>query len=498
MKWLRVEPILFLLLVVVVGVAFRSRAFMDPGALWHVKIGDRILADGFMTTDPLTFTFAGKLWIPQQWLGECLMSLLHRVGGLDALLLGLAVVVAATFTAVGRRLHAGGMGWPLAIVVACSALVAAGFHFYVRPHMATIGFMAVTTMMLVDFDRRRIGPGRLALFIPLCLVWANIHGGMLGGVFSFGLVLAGWVALWAGNLDSAIHQRRTFFLVTAVLVVAAATMVVNPFGLEMQRTWFRIVGSAAMKELVPEHSALTLDRPGDMAVVGFFVAYVVTWLGAIRTRPRVTWFLPLVWFAYTLTSIRQGPLFVVTAVVVMADMWPHTLWHRVLSKAGDTLARNPDEPVPSVPWGLWAGVGVVLIGLLFVSRSTSFTRLPEEYVPVDLIDTLQDIERRVPAGTPFYNDLNFGGFTTYFAPRLKTFADDRFELCGDDWLRNYVDVIANRLDEFDTWQRMYGFRFALIATAEPSTPLEQHLQSDPRWRLVRSGKIASIYELVLD
>ena len=32
--------------------AFQSRAFNDPGALWHVRVGELILDHGFVTTDP--------------------------------------------------------------------------------------------------------------------------------------------------------------------------------------------------------------------------------------------------------------------------------------------------------------------------------------------------------------------------------------------------------------------------------------------------------------
>ena len=59
---------------------FRERGLNDPGTLWHTRVGQILLDRGFMTTDPFTFTFEGKTWIPQQWFGEVVMAKLHEAG----------------------------------------------------------------------------------------------------------------------------------------------------------------------------------------------------------------------------------------------------------------------------------------------------------------------------------------------------------------------------------------------------------------------------------
>src|SRR3954453_23114871 len=85
---------LFLGVWLVLLIGGRSRFFQDPGTFWHVSVGDRIIDVGFFDTDPYTFTFAGKPWIPHQWLGECTMAVLNHVGGFDTLLLATATLLA--------------------------------------------------------------------------------------------------------------------------------------------------------------------------------------------------------------------------------------------------------------------------------------------------------------------------------------------------------------------------------------------------------------------
>jgi hypothetical protein len=471
---------------------FRGRGFADPGALWHVRVGELVLRHGIIRTDPFTFPFEGRTWIPQQWGGEVLMAIAHAVGGFDAMLQGFAVLMAACFAWLFGRLLRGGMGWPLAAVVAAFAVVAAGFHFYVRPHLATIALTAIVAGVLVDYDRRRIGPWRLAWLIPLHVLWTNIHGGMLGGVMMVGVCAIGTTIM---ERRFAATRSGALWLVT---LGCALSMFVNPIGLELQRTWFRIVGSPAMARHVGEHSPLDPARPGDQAVIAFAALFLLVLAG---TRPRdwrVTWLLPLVWLALTVKGVRQGPLFVVTAAVVIADAWPHTRWHRWLAARGDLLTRDPDGPLPSgraaglVPAALVAAsLALIAAGVRVPVVGAGWAYLPPETVPTDMIDAVRDHAHR---GTRIYNDANFGGFLIYFASGAKIFMDDRFELCGDRWLDDYVDTIDHHHERFEDWYAEYRFPLALVAAADPPLPLEAYIRGSGRWREVARGRSAVLYE----
>lgn len=483
------------------AVIFRSRGFQDPGTLWHVRVGELVLRDGIMRTDPFTFTFAGRTWIPQQWGGEVLMALAHGVGGLDALLLGFSLLIAATFALVFRLLRAGGMGPMLAATVAGFAMVAAGFHFYIRPHLATIAFSAVLMAVLVAFDRGRIPLKALLWLVPLHVVWTNVHGGMLGGVFTLGLASLGWGSLFLLKKDSPLKSWRSIGALAAIVLLCGLAMFVNPIGLELQRTWFRIVGSGAMAKYVTEHSPLNPFREGDRAVLAFAALYLVLLLSAPRREWRATWLLPIAWFLLALKGIRHGPLFVAFAPVALADIWPRSRIYAWLAVSGDALTRNPNVPLERVTWR----AAVLPATLVALALGLQASRVPVPLVghgwarldspntmPLELVGPLRDYAESVPPGTPIYNDLNFGGFTIYFAPTLKIFADDRFELCGDEWLEEYVDSIANRPERIDDWQRRHGFTRALVAASEP---LEKHMLESGRWVEVARGRTAVLLRL---
>jgi hypothetical protein len=429
------------------------------------------------------------------------MHALQTIGGRDALLSGFLAVFVAGFAIVFGRLIRAGMGWPLAGGLVAFAMVGAGFHFYVRPHVFTMVFQILVTLLLLDYHRGRVSFRVFLLIIPLHLVWTNLHGGMLGGLFTFGLVLLDWfTSLMRREGRHPTPDWRCFVICLGVFVACCLTMFVNPIGLELQRTWFRLIGSSALAANVDEHKPIDPSRGGDQAVIAFGVLYLVMLAGRRREfAANPIWLIPLVWLVLSISSIRNGPLFVVTALVVLIDLWPNSSIYHSLRRSGDLLA-TPQTESRWQPLSMVLPFTAVAISLFLQANRVSvpvighgWGRNDARFIPDDLAARV----RNIPPGSRIYNDANFGGFLIGTAPDLKIFMDDRFELCGDDWLRHYVDVVNHRPDGFDVWQRQYGFGWALLATTDaPDEPtaLQRHVDRHPRWHVVARGRIATLYE----
>lgn len=500
----RPESVFFLLVWSSFLVLFRERGFYDPGSLWHTRVGELILDHGFMWTDPFTYTFAGHTWIPQQWGAEVLMALAHRAGGLDTMLLGFSTLVAALFTWVFARMRAAGMHPLLAGVLTGGCLVAGSFHFFVRPHMFTIALLGWTMGCLIDFDCGRATIARLVGLIPLYVLWTNLHGGVLGGVFTLGLAVAGWGVLFLLKQDSPIRNWRTAWLLAGVVAACALTPFDSPFGMEMIHTWQRIVGSTVLKYVVNEHKPINLAQAVDRMIVGFGVVYLLLLAGTLPRRPRVTWLIPVVWLALTFQSIRQGPLFAITAALAVADFWPHTVWHRLLKRYGDSLVHDPATNAEAPPCCRAAPVVLpalaVLVSLLLQVRGVpvpvvghGWARLDPAYSPVSLTDSLKAYAREAGPGARIYNDANLGGYLIYHVPELKIFMDDRFELYGDDWTREYADTYWSAPERVEEYMDRYDLELALVVTGPDGMPLDTYLSASPRWREIGRAECAVLY-----
>jgi hypothetical protein len=522
----RPETVFFLLTWLGLMVAFRDRGFYDPGALWHVKVGEIILDRGIPQTDPFSYTFEGRRWVPQQWGAEVLMALAHRAGGLDAMLLGFAAGVALLYALIFRRAVQGGMGPLLAGVIVGGVLFVGAFHYFVRPHMFTIAFLGWTMMCVVDYERGRCGEWRLAGLIPLYVLWVNLHGGVLGGTMTLGLAVAGWGLMFvlrgsappdAGASRSPIRSGRTAVVLAAIVAACGLTPFVNPHGLEMIRIWQRIVGSKVLPEVVNEHMPLDPGSPLGLTVIALGAFYLVLLAGARPGAVRVSWLIPLVWFGLSFKGIRQGPLFAVCAAVAIADLWKHTLWHRLLVRYGDgSTAWDADDSARAAKRSgpLWAGfvVPALAVALAFglqVARvdvpviGRGWARLDPDFIPSDLTPEVTEYAASVPTGTPIFNDANLGGYLIYHTPTLKIFMDDRCELYGDDWIKSYSDTLGLPPNElgvvFETWAAEYKFERAIVMTNPPERDkpsIELYLSGSPHWHEVARGRRAVMFERV--
>jgi hypothetical protein len=310
---------------------------------------------------------------------------------------------------------------------------------------------------------------------------------MLGGLATFAMALACWILQFVFKAASPIDNTKHALYIIFIFIACMMTMFVNPIGWELQRTWFKLIGSGTLAEHVPEHSPMSLARGGDVAVLGFAVLYLIVLAGA--GRPRLTWLIPIPWLIMSVTSIRNGPLFVAVAAVMIAEIWPQTVWYRRLRMSGEMLAIPPtpltacDLKMMIVPATIViAGFAIQHFQIPIPIIGSGWARHDPMYVPMDMAPQI----RNIPHGSRIYNDPNFGGFLIWHTPGCKIFFDDRFELCGDQFLNDYVNVVYEEPRRFDDWQRQYGFQWAFVHKEKPAALIE-HLRQHPDWVIVDEG-----------
>jgi hypothetical protein len=494
----RPQTVMFLGIWLILMVAGRSRFFIDPGALWHIVVGRDILAHWQLpTADTFTCTFAGKHWIAQQWFGECMLAFLHQLGGLDAGLLATATFLAALYAWLGHRMLRAGMHPLIAALVVASAVWASSYHLHPRPHLINIVLLGWTFARLCDFEAGRIPLRNLFWLVPLYLLWSNVHGGMVGGVLTIAVTSAGW---WLARLvgrPSPLSSYRQLFALVGLVVACGLTALLTPYGFEMPRVWFELMGSSVLPQIIQEHFPLVRAGAVAWSVVLFALLYLAALLGVPRSRVRVTWLVPLLWFAMTWTRIRHGPLFVVTAAIGFGEMYPLIRWRDWLVRRGSEtcVLRRPDAAGPLkmavVPLFLVAAaLALQAAGVRAPVLGRGWARFEPSATPVDLLPELRAYEAERSPGTPIFNDMIFGGFLIYATPGLKVFVDDRCELFGDDWLVRYADAYYHHPELVEAWAREYGFDRALVI---PDSVFDCFLRTAAGWAEVRRTDGAVLY-----
>jgi hypothetical protein len=463
----------------------RQAMFFDPGTFWHIATGEHILRDGFLDTDPFSYTFAGREWIPSQWLAECLLALQHRLFGLEGVLWAAIAVLAATFAWLGGRFVRAGCHPLLALLLVGLALGVSSYHFHVRPHLLSIAFLGLTLALLVDVEAGRRQPRSLLWLIPLFALWTNLHGGMLAGLGTLGLVVAGWSLLWLLGRPSPVDSRRTLGAMWLLVLLCGLTALVNPYGWRLPWTWYVIL-KADLPDLILEHAPLDPTDSIGIAILALGALYLLLLVGARPLAPRVTWVIPLVWLVLAWTRVRHGPLFVVVAAVALAEILPRTRWLERFVEPESQPVVKPRVGLTCPP--VLAPLIVVALFAVPALLGAGWVKLDESHWPVDLVGELRHHASRQPSRV-FHEDV-FGGFLIYHVPEVAVFIDDRYELYGPDFIRAYAQALRGEPARLDDWSRQYGFGIALTRTGSSFT---RYLKESSDWTLVRETRAACLF-----
>jgi hypothetical protein len=510
-RFFRPVTVLFVGLWLVLLVGGRSRFFHDPGTFWHVAVGDRIIAEGFFDTDPYTFTFGGKPWIPHQWLGECAMGVVHAAAGFDGLLLGTATLLAAVYAGLGLRLLRSGLHFSLAAVVVAGALAASSGHFHVRPHLATIAGMAVVFVFLTDVENGRISLNRLWWLVPVVWLWSNVHGGVLGGLATIALAAGGWAAAWLVGRESPVTGWRDLGRLVLIGVACGAVCFANPYFYRLPLSWVEIYQMSSLPTIIKEHSPVNVGEWSGLTIVAFGVVYCLLLLTVPVRRIRVVWLLPVIWFALACMRVRHAPLFAVGALVGIADFFAYTRLAASLVRRKSDLFdpdRFDDEESPRqslLPFAIPAGLVAVafliqVVGWPVPILGRGWAVLDARIWPVDLLPELRDHQYDRPRGTRIFNEYAYGGILIQQTPGYRVFIDDRCELFGDEFLTNFVQSkVRIERGDYDhpgeplaEWQAGYGtFDLALVETAGG---FDEAFSSLPGWQVIRRTPTATLYK----
>jgi len=493
-------PVLFVLFWIGFQ-SFGARFLRDPGMFWHTRTGEKILAEGFLRSDPYTFTFADTWWVPYQWLGEVGMALLHRISGLDSLLVVSTALIAGLFAWMATKFIRIGLHPIFAIGLILLSIAAASTHFHVRPHLFTLLGMAIATSAILAYDRGRIALRQLWWLVPFFIVWVNIHGGVLGGLSTLGLAVGGWIVWRILGWPSPVDSLRTGVALVALTIACGLTIFMSPYGTDLPKTWLLITGMPRLPELIQEHSRFELSNPMGWPMLALAGIYIALLTGVRGGPPRLAWLLPIAWFVQALLRVRHGSIFAVVATITIIDIWPYTKWAKWLA-ANRTYVYQPG-PEPTGTWksvALTAFLGLLLVLSLQAAKvplplfGTGCARLNEKAWPTEVTDVLREHEpRTTDAPRKLFSDYIDGAFVIYHAPGYRVFVDDRCEVFGDDWLADLVEASGQNTELWmERWQTKYGkFDFALTRT---DSLFDEYFRERPaQWQSEKRGEHAAFY-----
>jgi len=446
-------PLLVAVLLIPAVLGSSQTIFNDGDVSWHIATGQWIVDHhAIPRTDPFSFTWFGKPWVPIEWLSEVLYASAYRLSGYA----GVAALVTAVLMALHAMIFLNASRW-----VRSSLLPIVAMDFVLipmlsaRPHVLTWPLLAFWTWLMLRAREQDRAPPLIAA--ALMAVWANLHGG-----FVFGLAIAAAFGLEA-LMDSKDRQRA--FREWLVFGIACAlACLINGNGLEGTLHPLRFT-QLQMLPLIDEW------KPSSPSHTPFFFGVLALTLALIAWKrpglPWVRWLMLVALLGLALLQVRHQAMLAIVAAMILPQ----------------GFARS-GQAIPAID-SMSRRIALAGAAALVVVRAFMPLQPPDnEANPWKLIAMVPPELR----SQPVLNGYTMGG--PLILSGIRPYIDGRGDMYGDEHVVGYSRIAHGDATLFADAVRRWNIRWAILPN---DSKLIEVLQRSQDWRLVARDKVGVIY-----
>ena len=411
------EPF-FIVVVVLVGLAYGLRRIGDNSALLHIRTGiDMARGSGIPRADTYSFTAHGHAWVVQSWLAEMAYGWAVRLGGAHLLMLLQGALVAAVTLLMSLRARAGSSLRTLAAATIAFGVLVEG----ISPRPLLVGLLCLALM--VTILERGWSPWWQ---VPVVWVWVNSHGSFPLGVAWLCLVGAG------AAIDRREAPRRELRHLGAFMVglVVAA---VNPLGPRLLAFPLAVRDKQVIFKTIVEWKSPNFQSASGIVTLAFLTLAVV-----VLIRARLGWAdaLPVAFFvAISLFAVRNlAPAAVVLAPALGRALRPD----RGDGTPADTTGRLR---IGRRPVDRAFAVVLAVVGLGLVAYSFSAPAYDLHNYPVRLVTRAQAAGWFAAPHRVAEQDWVGDYVAARFGSHARVFIDDRYDMYPVDVSQAYEALL---------------------------------------------------------
>ncbi|MCK9418567.1 MAG: hypothetical protein M0R70_04200 [Nitrospirae bacterium] len=467
----------------------------DADTGWHIGAGRYILETGTVPdTGIYSYTAAKMPWMAHEWLTELLFAIIHKVAGLNGIVLLAALAIAFTHSIFYGFLLSRGVSTVLALILTIAAMAATSVHWLARPHILSMPILLFWYMALEEYRLR--GRRYIYLLPVVTIIWVNLHGGFMAGLLLVAVYWLGSLAEFFFSKDEKARadQKKQVINYGKVGLLATAAALVNPHGYQALLFPFRIMGQELNVGRINEwlspnfHGVLPYEYVllALIAVLGFSLLR----FGFIEAG------LVILWTHLSLHSVRYGPIFAIIVIPLMAIRLEALM--KDGRAGGSRLVRGVSvfsERLQQTSASL-KGHALQIIVILSVTAITitggsvlGTPLLTHEFDKKNLPVAAVEFAERSGIQGRLFNTYHFGGYLIYKGfPKDGVFVDGRADMYNE-FLKNYFDVVDVKPEWKDILAR-FDIDWLLITA---NSPLSVLLLETDTWSLVYADKVANVF-----
>jgi len=475
----------------------------DADTGWHIRNGQLVLANHAITrVDAFSSTMAGKTWYAWEWLYDLLIGAIHLVFGLNGVVFYSAAIIAAAFVLALHVCLRRGANLPVALFLLIVALGASAVHFLARPHVVSWLFAVIWFDVL---DSAAENSRDHLFWLPaLMVLWVNLHGG-----FVLGFLLVG-VYLVAGGIDYYFHREKRVEILAwlmrlgTVTGLCALASLVNPYTYHLHVHVVRYLSDRFLMDRISEFLSPDFHAVAQQCFAVLLLLTVVA-LASARGRPMTARLLVVLLAAYTgFYATRNLPTSSLLICIVIAPVFSESIraagsdsriapWLRGffswLDGFGERMGKMEFEfrghlwIVVAFVLGLWACANRGRIG----SEQVIHAYFDEKKFPVAAVNAIAERGIHEPIFTLDY----WGGYVIYrLYPQNKVVVDDRHDLYGDQFFKDYLKIVWAQ----EGWDKTLADMHVNCILAPTDSTLAGILRITPAWKMTYDDDVGEVFQ----
>ena len=428
----------------------------DSDIGWHIRDGQQILLTHATTrTDSFSSTMSGHTWYAWEWLYDVLIAAIDHVFGLNGVVFFTAAVVAATFALSLKFALLRGGNLAVTFFLLILSLGASAVHFLARPHVLSWLFVVIW-FELLDSDASAHQASQRLLWLPVMMaVWVNLHGGFVLGFLLVAVYLIGGAIEYVINPE---QRRRIAGWLKYLGGIAALTLVasfINPYSYHLHLHIYRYLSDRFLMSQISEFLSPDFHGAAQQCFAVLLIVAIAT-PAVIRRGLSASRLLVLLFAAYSgLYATRNLPTSALLITLVIAPVLSTAIgqatgnpkivsWLRQLlsgiSSFGFRMQRLDSDlrghvlTILVLAIGVWACWHQGRIGSIELMNA----HFDESRFPVKASNYIAGHGVHEPIFSLDY----WGGYLIYrLYPETKVVVDDRHDLYGDQFIKNYLKIV---------------------------------------------------------
>ncbi len=437
--------------------------------------------------------------------------------GLNGVVFFSVFIIALTFALLFRYALRESHNLPITLVLVLLSISGSMIHLLARPHLITWLLTLVFFVVLERSDSRPHAPApglfsgaqRRLLWLPfLMLLWVNLHGGFVVGLMLITLFLIGtlWSAFSSHDRRHVTHAIGRAKSLSVTLVASGFATLVNPYGYKLYLHLNDYLSNKFFMDHIDEFLSPNFHGVAQKCFEVLLLLSVFA-IAISRRSLRLTHLLVILFAIHaSLFAARNIPISSILLTLTIAPLLAHAIGtagrseelthtvtnflHRFEAFSGRVSAMELSLRGHIIPIAFTVFAFTVCAnGGWIGARQVMNAHFDAKKFPVGAAEFIarQGIHDKV------FNPDSWGGYLIFrLYPEFHVYVDDRHDLYGEAFLKEYLKVMNVELG----WKKVLDEQKIDWVLIPPKIALSNALKETREWKVAYDDGSAIIFQRV--